>query len=209
MRNISAAKPVTAMSEQAAQREHVVDLGLDPDAVRALHVSAHDRPDHAAEEHQPGGVADEGVRLVRVAVQELEVLGELVVDLEHRGDAEQHQEPEVDHRVHQPGGRVAQQRLHVGAGPVALGALLGVLERRAPLGGTAALPVLHPVGEAERAPRQHHRDHGVEGDLEWRRARRRTPRGGWSSSLCQSVITGTIPESAVNSAMPSPSPIAR
>ena len=27
-------------------------------------------------------------------------------------------------------------------------------------------------------------------------------------SLCQSVITGTMPESAVNSAMPSPSPIA-
>ena len=43
-------------------------------------------------------------------------LGQLVVDLEHGGDAEQDEEAEVDQRVHEPGGRVAQQRLHVDAG---------------------------------------------------------------------------------------------
>src|SRR3712207_7699451 len=38
-------------------------------------------------------------------------------DLEHRGDGQEHEEPEVDHRVHEPGGGVPQQGLHVDAGP--------------------------------------------------------------------------------------------
>ena len=56
---------------------------------------------------EAGEVADEAVGHVGAAVEELEVLGQLVVDLEHGGDAEEHQEAEVDHRVHQAGGRVA------------------------------------------------------------------------------------------------------
>ena len=114
------------MSEEHAEDEGVLGLGLDADAVRPLDVAAHDRPQHAADEHEAGGVADEGVRLVRAAVEELEVLGQLVVDLEHRRDGEQHEEAEVDHRVHQPGGRVAQQRAHVHAGAEVAEAALGV-----------------------------------------------------------------------------------
>src|SRR5690606_41708983 len=59
-------------------------FGLDADAVRAEHVAAEQRPDDADEERQPGEVADERVRLVRLAVEELPALGNLVVDLEDR-----------------------------------------------------------------------------------------------------------------------------
>ncbi len=141
-------------------------LRLDPDAVRALHVAAQDRPHDAAEEHEPGRVADEGVRAVDVALQELEILGHLVIDLEHRGDGEKDEEPEVDHRVHEARGGIAQEGLHVGAGAEVLEALGGVLGGRAPLRRCAALPVLHPVGEHEAAPDDHHRDHGVERELQ-------------------------------------------
>ena len=49
----------------------MLGLGLDPDPVGPLDVAADDRPHHADEEHQPGGVADGRVALVDVAVQEL------------------------------------------------------------------------------------------------------------------------------------------
>ncbi len=90
-------------------------LCLDADPVRPLHIAAHDRPHDADQEHHARQVTDEGVCLIRAAVQELEILGQLMIDLEDRGDTHQHQEPEVDHRVHQTGGRVAQG-LHVDAG---------------------------------------------------------------------------------------------
>ncbi len=160
-------EPGDADDEERAEDDEVLGLALDADAVRPLHVAPGDRPQHAAEEHQPGGVTDEGVRLVGGAVEELPRLRELVVDLEHRGHGEQDEEPEVDHRVHQPGGRIAQQRAHVDAGAVVAEAALGVLRRGQPARRRLApLPVLHPVGEAERAPRDHHRDDRVEGQLE-------------------------------------------
>ena len=76
-----------------------------------------------------GEVADEAVGLVHAAVRNFSVLGQLVVDLEDRRDAEQHEEAEVDQRVHDAGGRIAQQRLHVDAGAEVVQALLGVLRR--------------------------------------------------------------------------------
>ena len=94
----------------------MLGLGLDADAVRPLDVAAHDGPDHADEEREAGEVADERVRLVDAAVQELQLVGQLVVDLEDRGDGQQDQEAEVDERVHDAGGGVAQQGLHVDAG---------------------------------------------------------------------------------------------
>ena len=115
--------------EERAEDQGVLGLGLDADPVRPLHVATHDRPHDAADEDDAGGVADERVGLVRAAVEELEVLGELVVDLEHGRDAEQDQEPEVDHRVHHAGGRIAQQRAHVDAGAEVAEATLGVLQR--------------------------------------------------------------------------------
>jgi hypothetical protein len=60
---------------QRAEDDGVLGLGLDADAVGALHVAAHDRPHHADEEDEAGGVADERVRLVDAAVEELEVSG--------------------------------------------------------------------------------------------------------------------------------------
>ena len=64
----------------------------------------------------PGEVGRERVALVDAAVQELEVVGELVVELEHDGGDEQPEEAEVDARVHEAGGRVAEQGLHPHAG---------------------------------------------------------------------------------------------
>ena len=107
-------QPVTPWP--AARRGWRARLRLDADAVGPLDVAAQDGPHDADEEHAAGHVAHQRVGPVHVAVQELGALGQLVVDLEHRGDGEQHQEAEVDQRVHDAGGRVAQQRLHVDAG---------------------------------------------------------------------------------------------
>ena len=130
-------EPADADEEERPEDERVLGLGLDADAVRPLHVAAQDRPHDAADEHEAGGVTDERVGLVRAALEELEVLGHLVVDLEHRRDAEQHEEAEVDHRVHDAGGRVAQQRAHVDAGAEVGEAPLGVLRRGAAASGPA------------------------------------------------------------------------
>jgi hypothetical protein len=77
-------------------------------------------------------------------MEELEPSGEEVVDLEGHRSQEEHDEPEVDHRVHDPRARVAHQRLHgepVGeTGETFLpvtGAFLG----------TALLPALSAQGE--------------------------------------------------------------
>ena len=67
--------------EDRAEDQRVLGLGLDADPVGPLHVAADDRPHHTDEEHEPGGVADGGVALVDVAVEELGRLRELVVDL--------------------------------------------------------------------------------------------------------------------------------
>ena len=153
--------------EERAEDHGVLGLGLDADPVRPLHVAAHDRPHDAGDEDGAGRVADERVGLVGAAVEELEVLGELVVDLEHGRDAEQDQEPEVDHRVHRAGGRIAQQRAHVDAGAEVAEAALGVLHGRPPCRGrSATFPVLHAVGEPERPPGQQHRDQRVEHHLQ-------------------------------------------
>src|SRR5918998_325882 len=105
-----------ADGEERAEDDGVLGLGLDADAVGPLHVAPHDGPDAADQEQGAGHVAHQGVGPVHVAVEELRVLGHLVVDLEHRGDGEEDDEVEVDQRVHDAGGRVAQQRLHVDAG---------------------------------------------------------------------------------------------
>ena len=140
------------VARQADEQEHpedhgVLGLGLDPDAVRPLDVAPADGPEHAGEEDQPGGVGDERERLVGLAVEELERLGRLVVDLERGGDGEQDEEAEVDQRVHQPRGRVAEEGLHVDAAPVVGEAPRRVVERGASAVGRALLPVPHPERE--------------------------------------------------------------
>ena len=181
----------------------MLGLGLDADAVRALHVAAHDGPHDADQEHQAGEVADEAVGHVGAAVQELQALGQLVVDLEHGGDAEQRQEPEVDHRVHQAGGGVAQQGLHVGAGAEVAQAVLHVLGGgRAAVGG-ATLPVAHAVGERERAPDQQHRDDRVERHLQGA-GDAVEHFAGRLLRPCQCVNCGMMPEASVNRPMKMP-----
>ena len=78
-------EPGEADGQQHAEDHGVLRAGLDADAVGAGDVAAGDRPQQPADEHQPGEVGDEGVRLVGAAVEELEALGELVVDLQHGG----------------------------------------------------------------------------------------------------------------------------
>ena len=97
------------LGEEAGDRDHeerdedhrVLGLGLDADAVRALEVAAADRPHDADGEDDAGEVGGERVALVDAAVEELQVVGQLVVELEHDGRDEQPQEAEVDERVHQ------------------------------------------------------------------------------------------------------------
>ena len=146
----------------------MLGLALDADAVgpqteRA--VPTNDRPHDADGEDQAGAVTDEGVGPIHVAVKELEVGGDLVVDLKHGGHAEQDDEPEVDHRVHDPSAWFAQQRLHVHAGPEIPDAGLGVFERRATVVGASSLPILDAVGREPRSVDQQHRDDGVERQL--------------------------------------------
>ncbi len=96
MRTPSVKKPVTPMTRNVPRITASSGLRLDADAVRALHVAAGDRPDDADEEHDARELGAGRVRLVGLAVQELEAVGELVVDLEDdRGD-EQRDEAEVD-----------------------------------------------------------------------------------------------------------------
>ena len=143
----------------------MLGLGLDADAVRALDVSADDRPDDADEEHDSGGVADRREAPVHVAVQELRRLGHLVVDLRDRGDREEDQEGEVDEAVHDPGGRIAQQGLHVDAGPEVLEAAADVLGGGPAVVRGAALPVAHPLAEQHRPVEGEDREDGVEDQL--------------------------------------------
>ena len=153
------------LGEEAGERDHeerdeddrVLGLGLDPDAVRALDVAPGDRPDDADGEHDAGEVGRERVALVHAAVEELQVVGQLVVDLEHDGGDEEPQEPEVDERVHDAGGGVAQQRLHPDAGPEVAHAAVEVALGGAAVVGRAALVVADPQADQPRADEQHDR----------------------------------------------------
>ena len=82
---------------------------------------------------------------------------QLVVDLEHRGDRQQHEEREVDQRMHDPGGGLPEKGLHVDAGAEVAEAALGVAPVGGPVVGGTALPVPDPVGE----------QHGPVDDEEW------------------------------------------
>ncbi len=144
----------------------MLGLGLDADAVRALDVATSDGPDDAAEEDQADGVAECHIAAVDVAVEELERRRHLVVDLEHRGDGEESEEPEVDHRVHEAGAGITEQGLHVDACTEVLQSLWSGLRRGLALRRGTTLPVLHPVGEHDPGPHQEHGDDRVEGDLQ-------------------------------------------
>ena len=73
--------------------DRVLGAGLGADAVGppgGRSEAAQDGPQDPDDEHRPGGVAHRRVGPVDVAVQELEPVGELMVDLEGGGHAEQH-----------------------------------------------------------------------------------------------------------------------
>ena len=80
---------MSADHEERAEDDRVLGLGLDADAVGPLDVAAADRPQDADDEHDAGEVGGERVALVHAAVQELQVVGELVVELEDDGGDEQ------------------------------------------------------------------------------------------------------------------------
>ncbi len=119
----------------------MLGLGLDADAVGPLDVAAGQGPQDPDHEDHAEEVGGGRVALVHGAVEELQRFGELVVDFEHHGGDEENQEPEVDERVHDAGGRVPQQRLHPHRGAEVLHASLGVLLRGATVVGLAAFVV--------------------------------------------------------------------
>lgn len=159
-------EPAHADGEHHAENPRVLGLRLDTNPIRPLHVATQDCPHHAAGEHHARRVADQRVPAVHVAVQELERRRHLVVDFQHGGHAEQDEETEIDHRVHKARTAVAQQRAHVDPGAEVGEPALHVLGGRAPVVGRAALPVADAVGETQRAPDEHHRDDGVERNLQ-------------------------------------------
>ena len=141
-------------------------LALNPDAIRALHVPAHNCPHHAASKHETREITDSRITAVHVAVQELECGRHLVVDLEHGGDAQQDKETEVHHRVHEARCAVAQQCSHVHTGPIVGKALLHIFAGGFALIWRAALPVANAVCKTQRSPNQQHWDDGVKTKLE-------------------------------------------
>ena len=84
MRHTSAPKPVTAMARIVPRIRACSGLVLIRIRYGPLDVAADDRPHHAGEQRQAGRVADGGVALVHVAVEELQRLRQLVVDLRAR-----------------------------------------------------------------------------------------------------------------------------
>ena len=142
-------------------------------------------------------------------MQELQALGQLVVELEHGGDAEQHEEPEVDHRVHEPGGGVAAAgsacRRRRGS---RVRRLLHVLRGGAAPVGCATLPVAHSVREGERAPHQQHRDDRVERHLQRAGDAVEHLHGRAPSCRASPVNCGMMPEATVNRPMTMPRPMA-
>ena len=143
---------MSADDEERAEDHRVFGLGLDADAVRALDVAAPDRPDDADEEDDAGEVGAERVRLVHAAVQELQDSGSWWSISSITVAMNRHEEAEVDEGVHDPGGGVAQQRLHPDAGAeVARGGACTLLLRGAPVVGRAALVVPDPQRHEPRA----------------------------------------------------------
>ena len=98
MRSASVRKPVTAITRNVTRITASSGLVLMRMRYGPLEVAAADRPEDADDEHDAREVGGERVALVHAAVQELQVVGELVVDLEHHRGDEQPEEPEVDAR---------------------------------------------------------------------------------------------------------------
>ena len=105
-------------------------LVLDANAVRAHRAgtkAAAQCPHETGEEHETSGIADQCVSLVDATVEELERLGQLMVDLERGGHGHEDEEAEVDHRVHDSGDRITHECLHVQTGAHVVEALFDVL----------------------------------------------------------------------------------
>ena len=141
-------------------------LGLNADAIRALDVAAHNRPHHANEETKSRKITDERVRHVDVAVEEFPRLRNLVIDLEDCGDGKQNEEREVDERMHDASGGIAQHGLHVDAGAEIAEATLDVLFRCATVVRLTAGPVLDALTEEHCSVDEQDRHHDVEGNLQ-------------------------------------------
>ena len=146
--------------EERAEDHGVLGLGLHTDAIRTEGpgtVATKNRPDDGDGEDEAGSVADERVGLVHAAFEELERCRYLMVDLQDCGHAEQNDETEVHHRMHDSGAGLAQKCLHVQARTEVSHALLDVLLGGRPVVGATALPVLHPQGEDPRSVNDDHR----------------------------------------------------
>ena len=72
-------------------------LCLNTNAVWLLDVTTNNRPHNTECEDKASSIANHCVTLVHATVEELQVLWQLVVDFQCCGDAEQHQETEIDH----------------------------------------------------------------------------------------------------------------
>ena len=154
------------------QHRGVLGPGLDADAVGpepAGAVAPQHRPRHAHQIEHAGDVAHRGVGPVHVAVQELHPLGNLVVDLQHRGHGHEDQEREVDQGVHDAGRWLAQQGLHVDPGSEVAESTLGVGRLGGTVVGDTPLPVLDAVREQDGPVDDEQRDDRVEGQLQWPR----------------------------------------
>ena len=104
-----------AHQNQEAQHQAVLGTGLGSDAGRGPDVAAEHRPRQPSQENQGEEVQDRRVPEVDGTMQELPGFGHEVIDLEGDGPGQQHQEPVIDHGVHEARGGVAEQGLHAQA----------------------------------------------------------------------------------------------
>ena len=170
----------------------MLGLGLDADAVRPLHVAAERSPTPCRRRTRaPAASPTKAYAWYVRPCRNLRSSGSWWSISSTVVTREQHEEPEVDHRVHQPGGRVAQQRVHVDAGAEVGEAALGVLASWCAGSAPACPRSQFFIRSAKRnAPHdEHHRDDRVERQLQ--RAGMLTNTSRWIAlSLCQSVISG-------------------
>ena len=152
-------------AEERCEDDRVFGLALHTDAVgaeRSWTVATQDGPHDGDGEEEAGKVADKCVALVGASVEELECRRHLMVDLEHGGNAQQDDEAEVHHRVHDSGAGLAHERLHPHARAKIGEAGLDVLLGGRPVVGAATFPVLDSKRENPRPVNDHHRKKRVE-----------------------------------------------
>ncbi len=135
----------TAHADRRQQQEDpgVFGPGLGAQAPRTLDVAPHEGPQQTRQEHESREIEDQRVTEIEATLQELEGHGQQVVHFEGGRAEQEHDEPVVDHRVHEAGLLVSHQRPHPQA-------LFEAAQAFRPRAGSVLWPTSDPVLGPER-----------------------------------------------------------